>query len=186
MMSPVNFTPRVEVAAPVDRAFMQAFAKRILALWNQHDTRDLAELVTEDVLWIDPSIVEPAHGVEGVRQFMEACWRSMPDLHFDASGSLCFADDAPVVMLPWRMTGTHRGVFNPPGFAPTGRGVDIEGIDVYTFRAQRIAHYRAFYDNAALARQLGILPAPGSRAERMMVAAQRLGTRLRLRRVETE
>lgn len=165
---------------PLDRAFVHAFAERLLAVWNKHDTADLPELVTEDVVWIDPMIVEPARGVEGVRRFMESCWRSMPDLNFDASSSLCFADDAPVVMAPWRMTGTHQGRFDPPGFAPTGRRISIEGIDAYTFQGPRVAHYRAYYDNAALARQLGLLPASGSRAERMTVAAQRIRARLHL------
>jgi hypothetical protein len=104
--------------APFDRAFIHAFAERLLAVWNKHDTTDLPELVTEDVVWIDPMLVEPARGVEEVRRFMESSWRSMPDLNFDASSSLCFADDAPVVMAPWRMTGTHQGRFDPPGLCP--------------------------------------------------------------------
>jgi steroid delta-isomerase-like uncharacterized protein len=170
------------MAGLVDRAFMRAFIERVLAVWNEHDTTDLPELVTEDAVWIDPMIGEPARGVEGVRRFMEASWRSMPDLHFEAAGSLCFAEDTPVVMAPWRMVGTHHGVFDPPGFAPTGRRIDIQGIDVYTFRGRQVAHYQAFYDNAALARQLGLLPASGSRAERLIVALQRLGARSRFLR----
>jgi hypothetical protein len=45
-------------------------------------------------------------------------------------------------------------------------------------RDGRIARYRAFYDMNDVARQLGIVPAPGSRAERGMVALQRLQARL--------
>jgi hypothetical protein len=45
-------------------------------------------------------------------------------------------------------------------------------------RDGRIARYRAFYDMNDLARQLGIVPALGSRAERGMVALQRLQARL--------
>ena len=171
-----------EVTAQLDRAFIERYAKRLLAVWNKHDTTDLPELLTEDVIWIDPALVEPAHGVEGVRRFMEDCFRSVPDLRFDVTGSSCFADDAPVVMVPWRMTGTHLGRTGPPGYAPTGRRMDIEGVDVYTFRGQRVARYRACYDNAALARQLGILPARGSRGERISVAVQRLQARLHARR----
>ncbi len=60
--------------------------ERLLAVWNEHDTTDLAELVTEDVVWIDPILNEPARGINGVRQFMENSWRAMPDLHFDVTG----------------------------------------------------------------------------------------------------
>jgi len=45
-------------------------------------------------------------------------------------------------------------------------------------RGGRIAGYRAFYDMNEVARQLGIVPAPGSRAERGMVALQRPKARL--------
>jgi hypothetical protein len=76
------------------------------------------------------------------------------------------------------MEGTHRGALDPPGFAPTGRTMRVDGFDQWTMRDSRIAHYRAFYDMNDVARQLGIVPAPGSRAERGMVALQRLQARL--------
>ena len=173
---------RATVAAQLDRAFVECWAARMLAVWNNHDTTDLPDLVTGDVVWIDPALAEPAHGLAGVRRFMEASWRAVPDLHFDPTGSPCYDDDAPVLMVPWRITGTHVGPVDPPGYAPTGRRIDVEGVDVYTFRGERVAHYRACYDNLAIARQLGILPAPGSRGERLLAAAQRLRARLRSRR----
>jgi hypothetical protein len=76
------------------------------------------------------------------------------------------------------MEGTHRGVIDPPGFAPTGRTIRVDGVDQWTMRDGRIARYRAFYDMNDLARQLGIVPPAGSRAERGMVALQRLQARL--------
>jgi steroid delta-isomerase-like uncharacterized protein len=167
-----------EVPAKLDRGFIEQWYRRYLAVWNEHDTTDLAELVTDDVVWIDPMLVEPAHGVEGVRKFMESCWRAMPDLHFDIIGPRCFADDAPVLIVPWKMTGTYLGQSGPPGFAPTGRRVDVDGVDVYTFRGHKIAHYVAYYDNSAVARQLGILPASGSWGEKVFVAMQRVRTQL--------
>jgi hypothetical protein len=54
----------------------------------------------------------------------------------------------------------------------------VDGIDQWTMRDGRIARYHAFYDMNDVARQLGIVPATGSRAERGMVALQRLQARL--------
>jgi hypothetical protein len=54
----------------------------------------------------------------------------------------------------------------------------VEGVDQWAMRDGRIARYRAFYDMNDLARQLGIVPAAGSTAERGMVALQRLQARL--------
>jgi hypothetical protein len=75
----------------------------------------------------------------------------------------------------------HRA-HDPPGFAPTGRAIEIEGVDLWTTRDRRIAGYRAFYDFNELAVQLGLAPAPGSRMEQAAVALQRLQTRVSRRR----
>jgi len=175
-------TTGYEVSAPLDREFIEQFRKRLLAVWNDHDTTDLPNLVTEDVVWIDPALPEPARGVEGVRQFMEECWRFAPDMHFDLTGPMCSAGDASWVIAPWKMTGTHLGRFDPPGHAPTGRRFDVDGVDVYIFRAEKVSRYQAIWNQAELMLQLGILPGRGSRGEKMLVAMQRLQVRLRGRR----
>ena len=79
------------------------------------------------------------------------------------------------------MHGTMTGAIDPPGFAPTGKAMTVDGVDLWTMRDERIAVYRAFYDLTDLSRQLGILPAPGSRAEKATVGLQRLQARLQRR-----
>lgn len=69
-----------------------------------------------------------------------------------------------------------------PGFAATGRTIEIEGVDPWGMRDGRIARYRAFYDVNALAVQLGLAPAPGSRMEKGLAALQRLGAKAAARR----
>ena len=153
-----------------------------MAVSNDHDTTDLPNLVSEDVVWIDPVIGQPACGVEEVRHFMEESWRSSPDLRFELTGPLCFADHAPIAVAPWKMTETRLGRFDPPGFSLTGHRFGIDGINVYTFRGEKVAHYQAHYDIAEFLRQLGILPGRGSRSEKMVVAVQRLQATLGGRR----
>jgi hypothetical protein len=41
----------------------------------------------------------------------------------------------------------------------------------------RIDRYRAYYDMALVARQLGVMPGPGSRGERVGVMLQRASAR---------
>jgi hypothetical protein len=57
--------------------------------------------------------------------------------------------------------------------------MEIEGIDLYEFRDGLVSHYRGRYDLAEVARQLGLAPARGSRAERTMARLQRTAMRLR-------
>lgn len=160
---------------PVD---MSDFTGRFSAAWNACDTAAMAELVTEDIVWADPALAQPARGVSEVQEFMRASFRGFPDLHFGEPDPPLLSVSGDVAFWAWYMEGTHRGPIDPPGFAPTGRRMRVEGVDQWTMRDGRIARYRAFYDMNDLARQLGIVPAAGSTAERGMVALQRLQARL--------
>jgi hypothetical protein len=86
--------------------------------------------------------------------------------------------DAGRVACRWRMTGTMLGPLEPQGFAPTGRSLDAEGIDVFDLRDGVAQGYEGFFDARAMAQQLGLLPASGSAAERVAVAAQRITARV--------
>ena len=157
---------------------LRNLVERYVAAWNSCDADAMAQLITDDVVWADPALPEPARGIAEVQEFMRASVRAFPDLHFGEPDPPALAVSGDVALWRWYMEGTNRGAIDPPGFAPTGRAMRVEGVDQWTFRDGRIAHYRAFYDMNGLARQLGIVPLPGSRAERGMVALQRLQTRL--------
>ena len=166
-------TPTSSAAAlPAD---LEGFCARYLAAWNDHDPDAMAGLLTEDVLWEDPALPAPAHGIPAVQAFMREAWVGFPDLRFDESDAPHRTAGGDQVAWRWRMRGTNSGPLDPPGFAPTGRSIAIEGVDLWTMRDGRIAVYRAFYDFNSLAVQLGLAPAPGSRAQKAAVALQRAG-----------
>jgi steroid delta-isomerase-like uncharacterized protein len=171
---------RVAVSAspPDVSSELRAFVERYAAAWNGCDTNAMAQLITEDIVWEDPALPEPARGIPAVQEFMRTSFRAFPDLRFSEPDPPALAVTGDVVLWAWHMEGTHRGVIDPPGFAPTGRSLRVDGVDQWTMREGRIARYRAFYDMNGVARQLGIVPAAGSRAERAMVALQRLQARL--------
>ena len=153
---------------------LRALVELYLAAWNGCDTQAMAQLITEDIVWADPALPEPLHGVAEVQEFMRTSFRVFPDLTFGEPEPAALAADGNEAMWAWTMRGTHRGAIDPPGFAPTGRTMLVQGVDRWTLRDGRIARYRAFYDMSDLARQLGIMPEAGSRAERAMAALQRL------------
>ncbi len=159
-------------------ADMSDFTARYSAAWNACDTAAIAELVTEDIVWADPALPAPARGVAEVQEFMRASFRGFPDLRFGEPDPPQIAVRGDLVFWAWHMEGTHRGPIDPPGFAATGRRMRVDGVDRWTMRDGRIAVYRAFYDMNDLARQLGIVPAPGCAGERGLVALQRLQARL--------
>ncbi len=157
---------------------LRGFVERYTAARNGCDTDAMAQLITEDIVWADPALPEPARGIPAVQEFMHTSFRAFPDLRFREPDPPALAVTGDVVLWAWHMEGTHSGAIDPPGFAPTGRTMRVDGVDQWTMRDGRIALYRAFYDMNDVTRQLGIAPAPGSRAERVMVALQRLQARL--------
>lgn len=141
----------------------------------------MAQLITDDIVWMDPALPEPARGIPAVQEFMRVSFRAFPDLHFGEPNPPHLTVTGDLVSWAWTMEGTMRGPVEPPGFAPTGRRMRMDGVDLWTMRDGRIARYRAFYDMTELARQLGIMPPAGSRAERAIVTLQRLQARLQRR-----
>lgn len=162
-------------------AELRELVERYLTTWNGCDTAAMAEFVTEDIVWADPALPEPARGVQAVQEFMRSSFRAFPDLRFGEPDPALLVQEGDVVLWGWYMEGSHRGAIEPPGFAATGCTMRVEGVDHWQLRDGRICRYRAFYDMNEVARQLGIAPAPGSRAERAMVALQRLQVRLQRR-----
>src|SRR3954454_11271686 len=165
-----------------DALDLAQFCARYLAAWNGHDATAMADLVTDDIVWEDPALPGPARGVPAVQEFMRAAWVTFPDLRFDETDDPHCSFDGERVAWRWRMRGTMTGPIRPPGFAPTGRAMEVEGVDLWTMRDGRIARSRAYYDMNELARQLGIAPPPGSTGERVVVALQKLQARLLRRR----
>ncbi|MEA2385194.1 MAG: hypothetical protein QOH72_5165 [Solirubrobacteraceae bacterium] len=166
-------------AASLDLA---QFCARYVAAWNGRDATAMADLVTDDIVWQDPALPAPARGLPAVQEFMRTAWATFPDLHFDETEDPHCTFDGGRVAWRWRMRGTMTGPIDPPGFAATGRTMEVEGVDLWRMRDGRIARYRAYYDVDDLARQLGIAPAHGSRAEKAVAALQRLQARAMRRR----
>src|SRR3954470_19715836 len=56
------------------------FCARYLAAWNGRDATAMGDLVTDDVVWVDPALPEPARGPAAVQEFMREAWVAFPDL----------------------------------------------------------------------------------------------------------
>ena len=169
-----------QAPAAVDAAFVRDFSERWVAAWNAHDADALVAMCTDDVEWEDPASPEVAHGHEEVREFLATIWTIFPDLAFTTPEPPLVALEGPRAAQVWRLSGTFLGP-DPTGFAPTGKHVDQEGVDLYEFRDGLVARYRARYDVSESLRQMGLSPPRGGRAERALAFVQRTAMRLRRR-----
>jgi glyoxylase-like metal-dependent hydrolase (beta-lactamase superfamily II)/predicted ester cyclase len=117
---------------------------------------------------------------DGVREFLTGIIAPFPDLRFEVVETTVQDDRAAV---RWEATGTFTGApFQ--GVEPTGSPLRIEGTDVLIVRDGLIVENNAYADGMGIARQIGLMPPDGSKAENAMKqafnaktkAAARLGT----------
>jgi steroid delta-isomerase-like uncharacterized protein len=89
---------------------------------------------------------------EGVKMLFAAMRSAFPDLRVRIDEQVA---DGEKVVTRKSFLGTHRGEF--VGLAGSGRPLDLEVIDVLTFRDGRITEHRVLFDRMALMQQLGAM-----------------------------
>jgi steroid delta-isomerase-like uncharacterized protein len=167
------------LAEPVDRAFVDDFAERWLEAWNSHDAEKVLALMADDIVYDDSAWPTTMRGHAEVRDFLAHTWRAFPDLRFEPIDGPLVDPDQPKAAFYWRGFGTHSGPIDPPGLAPTGRRMEIEGGDFHEYRDGKLVRLRIVFDMARAMRQLGALPEPGTRTERLAIALTNLQRKLR-------
>lgn len=162
---------------PPSLEWIREFVPGWLEAWNSHEADRVLACLTEDVEVRDDSWPKTMRGHSDVREFLEALWRAVPDMAFELLEGPYVIPGEPRASFHWRGSGTFTGRMDPPGFAPTGRRWEVDGVDFQEYRDGRISKLRVAFDLMTVSRQLGVMPATGSRAERAMATAQRAAVR---------
>ena len=111
------------------------------------------------------------------RAYFEELFAAIPDSRHEVLDVIA-EDDR--VAVRWRLTGSFAG--RPyQGIRATGQPIVQEGVDVLTVEEELIRSNHAYWDDAATARQLGLMPPRGSRRERALLALFNTASRLRRR-----
>ncbi len=135
-------------------------ALRVIEAVNRHDVDALRALDAPDVV-DDFVAVGVFTGVDAVAGFFEELFAAMPDFRVDVHDVTAEGDTA---VVQWRASATFTG--GPfQGIHATDRDVALRGVDVMRFEAGLLKHNTIYYDGLAFARQIGLLPADGSRAD---------------------
>ena len=110
-----------------------------------------------------------------IEEFFSELFAAFPDAETVVTRTVV---DEGRAAVEWRMTATFSG--SPfQGLDPNGRRVEIRGFDLFEVEDGRFTSNTAYYDGAAFARQVGMLPPPDSGAERVMKGAFNAVTRVR-------
>src|SRR5216683_3787320 len=155
------------VGGAIDRAFVEEFAHRWHEAWNSQDVAKVLACMETDIVYDDDAWPTTMRGHADVREFLEHMWRAFPDLRFEVVDGPYIDPDAPKVAWYWRGFGTHTGRLDPPGLSPTGTRLEVAGGEFDEYRDGKLVRLRMVFDMADAMRQLGVLPGPGSRAERL-------------------
>jgi steroid delta-isomerase-like uncharacterized protein len=141
-----------------------------LGAWNERDAERIAAFFTDDAVYEDHGAGATAVGRDGIRDHAARVHAGFPDLRFELVRA---AHGEDFTAGEWRSEMTHLGDFE--GLSATGRVVRSSGVDVATLDdAGRIKRLDSYYDGAEIMRDLGLLPARGSRLETALVRAASL------------
>jgi glyoxylase-like metal-dependent hydrolase (beta-lactamase superfamily II)/predicted ester cyclase len=111
---------------------------------------------------------------DGVRDFLNGIFTPFPDFAFEVLEVTVEEDRAAV---RWKATGSFSGG-SFQGIEPTGAKIELEGVDVLIVRDGLIVENNAYADGMTIARQLGLLPPDGSKADNGMKGAFNARTKL--------
>jgi steroid delta-isomerase-like uncharacterized protein len=148
------------------RSYFDAIARRDLEAIGEHWREDgVDDFVPIGVL----------RGRAEIVGFFRDTFAAVPDVEMTVTRVVAGEREAAV---EWRLRGNFTGApFQ--GIDPTGRPVDLRGLDLLEIEDGEIVGNTVYYDGAAFARQVGMLPPEGSSAERAVKSTFNAITKVR-------
>jgi steroid delta-isomerase-like uncharacterized protein len=145
---------------------------RYVELYNERDLDGCVDLFIEDARQTSPDGTVAGRGriCERLARQLVAC----PDIRLTVGRFVqqdeTFADE-------WVFAGTHTGPFLLPderALPPTGKEVEIIGMEFVQVRDDKIAERHLYYDYLAVAIQFGALPQPSHQSRERMATEHHL------------
>jgi steroid delta-isomerase-like uncharacterized protein len=166
--------PKPRTRRPPRRKRNEELIRRYFDAVARRDPEGMGECCTEDV--VEEQVpLRILRGKDELVSGYRELFAAVPDL--ETTVSRVVADDRHAV-VEWRMSGTFSGGLYE-GLEPTGRRIELRGLDLFEIEDELIKTNTAYFDGMAFARGAGLLPAQDSGAERAMKSALNTVTRLR-------
>jgi steroid delta-isomerase-like uncharacterized protein len=138
---------------------------------NERDVTPLRQFWTSDSVERFPD--QTCRGQEEIARYFEDAFAAVPDFHMEI---VSIAEQDEDVFVHWRLTGTHQGPLL--GIEPTGRKLAIDGMDHFVIRDGTVVSNFVVFDQMQYARQIGMMPADGSPADKAVKSAFNARTKL--------
>ena len=129
---------------------------RYVERYNAGDLDGVMDLYAEDAVQIMPD--GTYEGWSTVRERLAQELNAFTDLAHRVES---FVEQGDAFADEWTFVGTHTGSFRLPDgteLPPTGKRVEIRGMEVVRVRDRKIVLNSLYYDTMAVAVQLGLVP----------------------------
>jgi len=157
-----------EPSAPASNAELIRWAFDVL---NTHDVTPLKALWSDETWERFPT--RTARGADDIASMFDAAFAALPDF---VVRIVELAEQGDNVFVRWKVTGTHTGA--PwEGVAPSGKRVELDGIDHFVVRDGRVVSNFIVFDQLQFAQAVGLMPQTGTLGDRAVKAAFALRTR---------
>jgi steroid delta-isomerase-like uncharacterized protein len=129
---------------------------RYVELYNAGDLDGVMDLYAEDAVQLMPE--GTFEGRNAIRERLARDLIACPDIDWTV---LSFVEQGDTFADEWSFVATHTGPFQLPDgteIPPTGRRVELRGMELVVVRDGKIVVDNLYYDNAAVVAQLGLVP----------------------------
>jgi steroid delta-isomerase-like uncharacterized protein len=134
----------------------KSLLERYVELYNAGDLEGVIDLYADDAVQNMPD--GTFEGRSAIRERLAKELAAFPDVQF---GFVSFLEQGDAFADEWTFVGTHTGPFPLPDgteLPPTGKRVEMKGMELVRVRDGKIVVDNLYYDNLAIAAQLGLLP----------------------------
>jgi len=155
----------------------KAVEQKLRSYFEAMDNRDAHAMASH---WREDGVedivpVGVLRGHDELRGYFASLFAAMPDARTTVTRLVAGEQSCAV---EWRLEATLNGA-PLMGIEPNGRHIEIRGFDLFELEDGELVSNTAYFDGAGLARQIGMLPADGSGADRAMKGAFNAVTKLR-------
>ncbi len=127
---------------------MKEQIEKYVSIWNSNEVSSLAEVFNEKAAYWDAT--QAGSAISVLSGSIAATHSAFSDILFQVISIDKTREHQ--FFLAWKMTGVNTGEFF--GYPPTGRKIELEGLDAITFESNKICAVKSFYDSSLFEFQL--------------------------------